>query len=65
MDVGVPPSRREEVWQLLSDLYQARRKGDWQYPEELCGEEALNELGQQTTEYEHSIEVDLSKRLPQ
>lgn len=61
LDVGVPPSRREEVWQLLSDLYQARNKEDWLYPEELCGEEAFYELGQQTTEYEHSIDVDLSE----
>lgn len=59
--LGVPPSRREEVWQLLSDLYQARNKEDWQYPEELCGKEAFDALGQQTTEYEHIIEVDLSK----
>ena len=49
------------MWQLLSDLYQSRNQADWQYPEQLRGRAALDSLGQQTTEYEHSIEVDLSE----
>ena len=58
---GVPPSCREEAWQLLSNLYQARNKPDWRFPAELEGEEAFHQLDQETTEYQHSIEVDLSK----
>lgn len=62
--LGVPHSRREEVWAFLSDLYQARNKPQWQYPAQLSGEETLNQLGQESTEYEHSIEVDLSRTFP-
>ena len=58
---GVPPSQREEIWEFLSNLYQARNKEEWQYPGELCGREAFRRLSQQSTEYEHSIQIDLSK----
>lgn len=56
---GVPPSLREEVWQFLSELFQARHHPEWQFPAELSRPEALAVLGEQTTEYEHSITVDL------
>lgn len=57
----MPPSCREEVWEFLSGLFQARHKPEWEFPAELLGEGAFNELSHQTTEYEHSINVDLGK----
>ena len=61
--VGVPPSRREEVWQHLSQLYQSRNRIDWNYPTVLCGEESFHRLGEKTTEYEHNISVDIGTRM--
>lgn len=59
MCIGVPPSLREEVWQFLSQLFQAQHKPDWEFPAGLCKEGAFNELRELTTDYEHSITVDL------
>ncbi len=56
---GVPATCREEVWAWLSDLYQDTHNPDWVFPEELQGERAFHELSQCTTEYEHSISVDI------
>lgn len=59
MVTGVPPSRREEVWEFLSKLYLTRNQPEWDFPEELCGEVAFKQLGQMPTEYEHTITMDL------
>ncbi len=61
--LGVPPSRREEVWHYLSELYQHRNRLDWDHPEVLSGEIAFHQLGQETTEYEHNITVDIGQYL--
>ena len=59
--IGVPASAREEVWQWLSWQYQATHLPQWNFPEELCGEEAFARLSKMATEYEHSITVDIGE----
>ena len=59
--VGVPPSRREEVWGYLSNQFRARRRPDWEVPAMLSEKEDFQQLSQESTEYEHNITVDLSK----
>lgn len=56
---GVPPIRREEVWQFLSRLYRTKNEPSWTIPEELSSKEAFVDLLQQCTEYEHNIAVDV------
>lgn len=58
---GVPPSRREEVWQYLSDQFQARSRPEWQVPTQLLEKKDFQQLSKESTEYEHNIMVDLSK----
>ena len=59
--VGIPPSKRSEVWPLLAQRYRARNDPDWSMPPEITGPSGLAELLRGETEFEHNIVVDLGK----
>ena len=47
------------MWQWLSGQYQEAHNPDWTFPENLKGQTAFQALSHVTTEYEHSIAVDI------
>ena len=56
---GIPPSKRAEMWPLLAQRYKTRVDSDWSLPQDVSGEEGLKRLLEKTTEFEHTIFVDL------
>ncbi len=61
MCLGIPPSKRCEVWPLLTQRYRVNNDSDWSLPAEVGGANGLAELLKGETEFEHNIVVDLGK----
>lgn len=61
---GIPPSKRSEVWPLLTQRYQASNDPDWSLPSEVDRANGLTELLNEETEYENNIVLDLGKTPP-